>query len=197
MLGYIASLNERCSDTDDLLLQLKTTEDWRSVLQHNTFASQIFLDKYMERNHWEDLRTNILNSIAECCFISNSSKNVSSNKAAACSKKYNAHRIKNIKHFASRAPPAIGNVDQLRQLVIEWKSTLWSLALKYTTIVHKNLPNGSLTKALTDTLAYIDLNNTVPEKDSLLAPVLYYISGKSLNYFCIIMVTSLTNINDI
>ena len=107
------------------------------------------------------------------------------------------HRIRNITHFASRAPPVIVNVDQRRQLFIEWKSTLWSLALKFTTIVHKNLPNGSLTKALTDTLAYIDLNNTVPEKDSLLAPVLYYISGKSLDYFCIIMVTSFTNIYSI
>mmetsp|Transcript_26495 Transcript_26495/g.52774 ORF Transcript_26495/g.52774 Transcript_26495/m.52774 type:complete len:85 (+) Transcript_26495:148-402(+) len=60
---------------------------------------------------------------------------------------------------------------------VEWKNILLSLAYKFTMLVNKNLPNGSLNKLLSDTLQVIDSNDRVSDENSLVTPMLYYISG--------------------
>jgi len=94
LLGYVNDFDKRCSETNDLLLQLKSIEDCCSILEHNVFLSQSFQEKNMERDQWEDFTSNIVSSITEWCFLSNFLGTIPSNKASACAKKYNAHRTK-------------------------------------------------------------------------------------------------------
>jgi len=135
------------------------------------------VDLYLEESHWVIFWSDILEAISKVCFLPNPSTKISKNKASACFKKYNALKLHIIRKFASRE--VLSNIDGRdgRKFAIEWKSILFTLALRVSSITHRNLPNGKINKSLLGSLDCISTSFIVPEKDSPIAPILYYISG--------------------
>ena len=173
IVEYSDDLEKRCSTIDELMMELKLTEEWRSVTCHNIFRSEVVLSLYLETKQWTKLRSNILKAISVVCLLPNSSS-ISKNKASACSKKYNALRHEIVRVFSSRDVPNISNLTDKNKFSIEWRSTLWSMLMAFITILHKNLPNGNSGKLLAKALA--DLNTEIlPDKSISLT--IYYISG--------------------
>ena len=65
---YSDDLQKRCADIDDLLMELKSTEEWRSVTTHNIFRLEEVLALYLKMKQWNNLQSKILKAISVVCF---------------------------------------------------------------------------------------------------------------------------------
>ena len=93
------------------------------------------------------------------------------------SKDYNKAKFNILSSFCkSDCPVAIsGSLDKM---LMEWKSSLYSLALAFISIVHQTLPSGNVLNFLKDAVnTFVSSDNFMDSFDVQQAELIYYIAG--------------------
>ena len=146
-------------------------------MKHNKFRDKVDIDFYSDNRRWEELRVDIVSSIAKCAFFPTSKRITSASISASC-KSYSLSKLAIIsKLINGKSLLSKNNSDKF---LIEMKSSLFSLALSFVSIIHNNMSCGNISDFLEASVVKItdDVDcKFVPGNDQDHAFVLYYIAG--------------------
>ena len=96
---YRENLEVWCNETESLLNQLQSLEEWRSVTDHGRYTSSEILASYLHIEKWDNLRTDILDAIAESAFLTEETTKISKVSTSVRSKLYTKKKSDLIRSF--------------------------------------------------------------------------------------------------